>query len=393
MAGRWNHRAGDAGAATGLIGRRELLAGGFVLGLAGTAKAGVSTLPDVDIPVRIDNNQLWTGVWLDKQGPFRFAVASGANAFRIWEGLATKAKLNPMPNAAALRSGATANFYQVEELLIGGACALTKVPLASWRQDFPPKTVGALPLIQDRVTVFDWQGGMMRSLKERPADRAGHERVELVYESKWPVWTPVVRAKVAGKDVRLRVDTGYRGPVNLFGNTVQSLGLWDGAGPFYDRHNDYNGDKVTVRTARRGDLEIGGVRIAAPLMDLDRGAAGRRDTSIDGVIGMEVLRRMAVMIDQPRRDLWLKPLANFEEGWNHDRAGFNADDKDGAWFVTQIDAGSPAERSGLKVGDRILTDMDSVMDARYAPAGAQIGFTVDSGGQRRKVSMTLENRL
>jgi S1-C subfamily serine protease len=89
----------------------------------------------------------------------------------------------------------------------------------------------------------------------------------------------------------------------------------------------------------------------------------------------------------------MRPNADFEAPWEYDRAGFDVELQDGVWKVSVVDAGSPAAAAGLKVGDQVVTGIDSVRRARFAPAGAQVAFNVLRGGERVRVPMTLADWL
>jgi hypothetical protein len=398
LAGRRNHSPGDAGQTAGLIGRRELLAGGAALGLARPAVAAVSTLPDVEAPFKMDGGRPWTGVWIDKQGPFRFGISTGSNTFAVWDDLATRLKLNPTTSKVQLSkktSSAVSTVYEAKELLIGGGFALTRVPLMGFRAPDQPSDMGQLPLVADRVTTFDFKAGIMRSLREAPADRTGYVRTPMIYEANVGTWTPRVQAKIGGKPVRLRISTGSFGVVSLSPQAVNRLGLWNDETPYSQRTVDDGARDAMRRVTRRGDLELGDFTVSRPLLTLNnaRGSAWVDVFDDDGVIGIDLLRRLDLIIDQPKRNLWTRPNADFETPWSYDRAGFDVEQQDGVWKVSVVDGGSPAEQAGLKVGDQVVTQIDSVRRARYAPAGAQVAFNVLRGGERVRIPMTLADWL
>lgn len=378
--------------------RRDVLAGGMALGVAGPAMGAVSTLPDVETQFQMDGGRPWTGVWINKQGPFRFAISSGSNSFAVWDELATKLKLNPTTtNVQVSRrtSGRVATVYEAEELLIGGAFALTRVPLTTFRAPVGVLDVGQLPLIADRVTTFDFKAGVMRSLRDLPADRTGYVRAPMIYQANVVTWVPQVIAKLGGQTVRLRISTGSSAGVSLSPQAVNRLGFWNDETPYSERGFGDGTREAVVRQTRRGDLEIGDFKVSRPILTLNRaqGSAWVDIFDDDGLIGMNLLRRLDLIIDQPKRGLWVRPNADYETPWTYDRAGFDVEEKDGAWLVSVVDARSPAEAAGLKVGDRVVTQIDSVKRARFAPAGAQVAFSVMRGTERSRIAMTLADWL
>lgn len=398
MVGRRNHSPGDAGQTAGLIGRRELLAGGVALGVAGPAVSAVSTLPDVEAPFKMDGGRPWTGVWINKQGPFRFAITTGSNAFAVWDDLAAKLNLNPTTTnlrTAGRKQGPIATVYEAEEVLVGGAFALTRVPMTTFNAPGQPLDMGQMPLINDRITTFDFKAGIMRSLRDLPAERTGFTRTPMIYQANVLTWVPQVLGKLGGKTVRLRISTGAPGVISLSPQAVNRLGWWNDEVPYSERTFERGSRESVQRTTRRGDLELGDLKISNPLVTLNRsgGSAWVDVFEDDGTIGIELLRRFDLIIDQPKRGLWTRPNADFAEPWHYDRAGFDVEQEDGVWKVSVVDKGSPAEKAGLKVGDQVVTGIDSVRRARFAPAGAQVAFNVMRGGERVRVPMTLADWL
>lgn len=77
-----------------------------------------------------------------------------------------------------------------------------------------------------------------------------------------------------------------------------------------------------------------------------------------GIIGNDILDRFDWLVDFENRDLYLKPNEKFNQPYVFDRLGFSYVDRGkslGAWLVTGLTEGSPAEQKGLKIDDRIIS--------------------------------------
>lgn len=399
MAGRRNDRAGDAGATPGLSWtRRGTLAGGLAL-LPGLA-AGAA--PGADIPIRLAGNVPWTGVWINGQGPFRFRIASGSNTFHVSPLLAEKLGLKLAPGENLMsqtRYGRKVVDVYRGDLVIGGQLPVSNVPLIPFGDRVDSPYPGTLPVPADRVTTFEWAAGIMRYTPDLPAEMSGYGKVPLRHSEINLGWLPRLDARIAGKPVKLSLSTGSTHGLNLNSDAVKRLGLWDGPGPSYERTTKRGDRDVTVRIARRGDIELGGLRFEQPVISMDDPAKSlmvRRDAEDDGEIGMDLLRRVDLILD-PRRDMsWMRPNAAMKEPWEQDRAGVQIDTDGGQAKVIRVDAGSAAEAAGLKVGDVIATTTPNVQKlqaAQFMPAGTKIDLPVLRDGQKMRIAIVTTERF
>jgi membrane-associated protease RseP (regulator of RpoE activity) len=109
--------------------------------------------------------------------------------------------------------------------------------------------------------------------------------------------------------------------------------------------------------ARAGKLSIGALLIDAPVAELVTDKAGAAEAArTAGNIGGDLLKRFTLTLDYAHHTLWLQPNALAAEREVFDRSGlWIARAKDGAIEVADVVAGSAAARSGLAVGDEILS--------------------------------------
>jgi aspartyl protease/tetratricopeptide repeat protein len=153
----------------------------------------------------------------------------------------------------------------------------------------------------------DGRKPLLERLAEGPAMGVEGERTHLLFERIWPA--PLLKVKLNGTLVVMMVDTGTPGllvdPIAVSEYRVTPL-----AG---QRLTPWTGTRVAVKNALVQKLEIGDVRFT----NVPAGVVSLRKLSLDvnpralpviGVIGMDVLRRLAVTFDYPRRRFELAPL-------------------------------------------------------------------------------------
>lgn len=75
---------------------------------------------------------------------------------------------------------------------------------------------------------------------------------------------------------------------------------------------------------------------------------------LGGLIGNDLLRRFNVILNYERREIHLTPNKQFREPFDYAYTGLGFYFIDGQVTVTDIMPGSPAEKSGFKVGDVII---------------------------------------
>jgi predicted aspartyl protease len=401
-----------------MLSRRSLLAGlpaGLpLLGAAASARAqdagpAPTNSPPAGSPpgplvgrFEITTNHPWTAVFLEGQGPFRFLLDTGASTAVIDPDLAARLNLKRLEDVQ-LR-GATAErtvsmfvsdrVVVAERLRQRGAVTFVAGTLAGFD--------GVLPgaLLTGTNTEIDFAAREFRIYGAAQPDRTGFTRLPLVEgPGKSDRGRLVVRVKLDGRPVDLLIDTGGTGSVLLSGEYVGKNKLWDR----YPKWTHAEGmgimNAFQVRLVRARSLQLGPTEFDRPVVNLTDPFNPPGDQG-DGVLGMDVLRRFTLSTDPVGKALWVKPNAAVKDPFRYNRAGFEADFTPGAGgvAVTSVQAGTPAARAGLMVGDRLpnITDGRDLAGFDWFLSegpGTMLEFEVERAGMRFPVKLVLEDLI
>jgi hypothetical protein len=75
---------------------------------------------------------------------------------------------------------------------------------------------------------------------------------------------------------------------------------------------------------------------------------------LGGLIGNDVLRRFNLILNYPKRDIYLIPNSHFYESFDYSYSGIELYKVDSTIVVGDVAKGSPAEAAGIKEGDIIV---------------------------------------
>ena len=111
-------------------------------------------------------------------------------------------------------------------------------------------------------------------------------------------------------------------------------------------------------------LDLGGIRVTGPLVDLDDPAQGV-DAAMDGGIGNEIWRRFTVTLDVPDKEIYLQKNEAFADSFSYVTAGMEVEasgDNYTTLTVRTLFPGSAGEAAGFQAGD-VLAKVNELRDA------------------------------
>lgn len=160
-----------------------------------------------------------------------------------------------------------------------------------------------------------------------------------------------VEAKIMGKAVPCIIDTGNVGgamsmPEPLFASLFPELAKTASPSTFAGR--DFSGE-VGSREVRLPELQFAGETLKDFKIDL----VPSRDAY--GNLGQLVLNHFILTFDFQAGVLRSRSLGTLDELTQRSSAGLNLDLRDGDFFIGGLIPDGPAEKAGMKAGDKLLT--------------------------------------
>ena len=387
-----------------MISRRRLLAGLPGLGFAASATQSAEAQAAGPLVGRFEvtDNQPWTVVSIEGQGPFRFLIDTGASTSIIDPDLARRLQLARLDDAQL--QGATAE--RTVEMYVGQKVVVAETLRQRGAVAFAAGRVGGafdglLPgaLFTSTNSEIDFAAHEFRIYGPTPPDRAGFTRLPLANpQGRAGDRRLVVGVRLDGRPVDLLVDTGGAGSVLLSGEYVGKHQLWDRYPKWAPGEGQGIMKAFNMRLVRADTLQLGSARFERPVVHLTDPFNPPGDGG-DGLLGMDVLRRFTLATDPAGKALWVKPNDAIAEPFRYNRAGFEAGlGPAGQAEAQNVTPGGPAARAGLRSGDRLPAITDGQDLQRFdwlltEGPGTAVAFEAERNGTRFPVNMVLEELL
>lgn len=375
--------------------KRDLLAALAAMGAAGPVWA--SGQGEIAVPMRSALGRRWTPGVIDDADAVRMVFATQAQLFRVADSTVKAAHLQPLP----LRSG-DQRLYRAGLIGLGGAYGFRQVEVIGLPASATEPLFHVLiPVLQDAPSLYDFAAGRF-VVGWAGSDDFASLRMPSVGLGREP-WMrqPALDVELDGMPLRLKIDTTSPYGVSLDPAAVERLGLWNRWSGGYDRVADNEGSADrggAVQVRRAGQLKIMDWSLDGPVVGLRGPRDGYRPVAgIDGVVGMDVLSRFAVGIEPSGWRLRLRRNPGGDAPFRHDRAGVQAAWRSGRHEVVVVDAGSPAEAAGVRVGD--VAGWPDVIAAETFewtasdPHAASVDLVVTRDGQPVPLRIALVDRL
>jgi len=149
-------------------------------------------------------------------------------------------------------------------------------------------------------------------------------------------------------------------------------------------------------------LDLGGIRVTEPLVDLDNASQGG-EAIMDGGIGNEIWRRFIVTLDVPDKKLYLQKNTHFADPFSYVTAGMKvaaSGDNYTTLTVRTVLPGSASEEAGFQAGD-VLLKVDELSSAPLTmtnvyPLLHRSGtthFLIKRGGATLPLALELKNSV
>jgi hypothetical protein len=361
----------------------------------------------ITVPFTLYDAGILVDVSIDGKPPLPFVLDSGGVNLLTVEA-AKKLGVQPQGNIAGNGVGAnafTAHFAQIKRYQIGSAELLDQQfliiplpPIFSYRGNQEPVAglIGYEVLRRFQVTI-DYQHRQLTLATASPQPKG--ERLQLFFNTR----TPFAKASVDGVEGYFGIDTGDDGALTIFKS-------------FYEAHKfpvevpgvrsveaGAGGENSTLLT-RVASLSLGDFTLSHPLTELnfvETGAFASKLTA--GNIGSQVFHNFVMTLDYEHRALYLQKSPDFGHEMPYNRSGMQLDLNDArAVVIKAVNAGSPADVSGLKPGDQLVAinhndvrdkDLSEVEEQFTQAAGTHFDLAILRNGERKEISITLQELL
>jgi hypothetical protein len=372
--------------------RRTILGGAAALTLVPRARAAGRVFTS---PVRLQGARLVIEALVAGQ-KYGFAVDTGAPWSFIDDDLAKKLRFRKLPGRRRIIGvGGISElpWYDAGEVRFGGGIQLPNMLFVGIRGGGMGQglvgTFGA-GLFTSFDSDIDFARGEWRSYPDGRPDFEGLIHLPSRFLKSQDAGERIAaQASIGGFAGEFLLDTGAPGEASLDSRATARSGLWDDARPYVPMQSRGIGKgREAGRLVRAERMKIGPFVFEKPLVMLaGRGEAAREQ---DGVIGLATLRLLNLTTQLSTRSLWAAPSGVARPPQNYPMSGLWIDGEGTRLTIADVGTGSPAAGAGLKVGDKVIgTDFRTLIGRITGAAGAQVPLTVERGGVRRDVTLTL----
>lgn len=368
----------------------------FFVGAGATAlfaRTARAALPPYRIPITLTDTRVLVDCTIAGNGPYRFVMDTGGTIGLIELKLARQLKLKMLGSSRlALRQGNQAYpIFAVPDLAFGGQVrqplsAIAGVDVVNFREG----AVGSIAAgaLTGGDAELDFAAKEWRIYRDGPPDRTGWTRYDKgIFRNGNVNGSAFIAADatLGGRSFRFGLDTGMVSTMYIYRKTAEAAGLWDA--PRWSPGGPGGKGRMV-----RASLGLAGETIPDVVITmLDSPEWGAFPF---GVIGLPLLRRFDIAASAGTQAVYLRRNALDAPPERYNRVGMWIDRDGPNARIAAVGAGSPAEKAGLKAGDRLIgVDFGKLIDRMFEPAGHEIALVVDRSGARRDVTLRLEDFL
>jgi len=363
------------------------------------------------VPFRLLNNHTYVHVKINGQGPYDFILdTGGANV--LDESTAKKLHLATQGKLEARGVGEQSqdlSLARVDRVQIGDVLVRDQtffvIDFAQLSQAEGVHVAGLVGYeIFKRFSVrLDYASSRL-TLNDPSAFQYRGNGVPVPFE--FDGHTPVVKGSIDGLHGKLTLDTGSRNFVSLHAPFVTANGLLQKHPHAIQAITGWGvGGPTRGRVLRGTTLTIGdSLTIDRPVMTLSLQKSGAMtDQYLIANLGAGTLRHFNLLLDYAHKRVFFERHAGSDQVDNYDRAGVWLNDVGDVFEVMGVVKNGPADRAGLKVGDRISQVDGKVANKLFLPElrkrwsdgeiGKRITLSYQRGNASHQTSLVLADLI
>lgn len=366
---------------------------------------------ETTLPIQVVNNHVYvTGVMLDGHGPYTFVLDSGGDYIITPEVLAalhgTSAGGLQLQGVGGATEGSS--FARVGSIAAGNAVIRNQyalvLPIATSFGVAEGMHIDGMlgyQFLARFLTTIDYANSKLTLAMPSLLPAAAPAAAAMQFFLDGTI--PRINVNVGAVTVSAEVDTGNRAGLELtapflsahsaiaaLAKTAPGVTGFGLGGPSY------------ARLGRIPTLQIGPYQVSnsiALFVTSEKGALA--DPFNPANLGGALLRRFTVTFDYAHQQLLLAKNAQFDTPFSYDRSGLFLIDRNGAYTVLDVLAGTPAAAAGLAKDDVIITidgapastqSLAALRALLSSAAGTVVHLGVrDAAGGQRETNVTLED--
>ena len=210
---------------------------------------------------------------------------------------------------------------------------------------------------------------------------------------------PATLRTADGREIamKLMMDLGYNDQILIATGGEHQIPLPEAKLPTSLGFN-IQGQETRGFIGRLTGVEIGGYRLNDLIVSYVP-EEHSSSTSAEAMVGLGLLSHFNLVFDYRNQRLFVEPNKYFDRPFEYNMTGFvTARSVPGSLVVREVYADSPADKAGLKKGDKLLeingrpvTDYDffELLDL-YEQKGARLKLSIERDGEKKDVSLKLK---
>lgn len=360
--------------------------------------------PEAVIPFAIINGHIYIDLQINDSEPLHFVFDTGATANLMSEKAAESLGIEASGSQSVQGASGSTNIksanireMNIESLSFQGANFLIMNIDHLSDEDHPLSGIIGSTVLNNFIVEIDYDQSEIK-LFTRKNFEAPDDWTKQSF-SLQPFGVPVVSATItlpSGKKLAgpYLIDTGAATTIKFNTPFVNENKLIEGLGDHYSYTSKALKNEATDEVSKLPAYEVFGqtfTNFAVRLSQVKKGVSSYG--KIDGILGLDILKRFNTIYDYGRQTMYLKPNTLFDEVFRLNHDGMKVEKEQGVFTVKKVYSGSASDLADIQEGDQI-TALDGKSD--FSPrefhsyiqlAGKTVTVTLKRAGKELKIQL------
>lgn len=360
--------------------------------------------PEAVVPFAIRNGHIYIDLKINESGPLHFVFDTGAAANLLSEKAAKSLgiKASGRQSVQGASGSTTIKSANIREMNIDGVIfqganfLILNIDHLS-DEDHPLSGIIGASVLNNFIVEIDYDQSEIK-LFTRKGFEAPDNWTKQSFSLR-PFGVPVVSATItlpSGEKLTgpYLVDTGAATTIKFNTPFVNENKLIEALGNHYSYTSRALSNEATDEVSKLPAYQVFGqtfTDFAVRLSQVKQGVSGY--AQVDGILGLNILKRFNTIYDYGRQTMYLKPNTLFDEVFRLNYDGMRIEKEQGVFTVQKVHSGSASDLADIREGDQI-TALDGKSDFsrsefhRYIQlAGKTVMVTLRRAGKELKVKL------